>query len=447
MIAEKGSIQHVGDDLELEIIEELEPFLKPMRYKVAYGGRGSSKSWGIARMIIARCIKQHERVLCCREFQQSISQSVLQLLSDQIHYMGVEELFDIQTKAIYCKHNGSSIKFAGLAHNISSIKSMEGITIVWAEEAHNVTKLSWDTLIPTIRYPMSEIWVSFNPDDELDDTYMRFVEEPPHNAYVVKINYDQNPWFPEVLESERQDCLGRSEAEHKHIWLGFPREVIEGSYWATEISLAKAEGRITDVMFDPKLPVMCSFDLGMGNATVVWFFQETPGSIRVIDLEVFKRTKIADIVKSPASEVRECGARGLTDKPYRYSQYIFPHDIRVQEQGTGLSRKDMYENLGIPVTIAPGPAEMSRDDGIEAVSMMLPKMWFDKKKCAEGIKALRRYQTEYNPTKKVFSKAPLHDWTSDFADSMRMFAITPHEHEFNTWGESIDYSKSNVKVT
>jgi phage terminase large subunit len=386
---------------------------------------------------------KQERVLCCREFQQSISASVIQLLSDQISYMGLADMFDVQAKAIYCKHNGSSIKFAGLAHNISSIKSMEGITIAWVEEAHNVTKISWNTLIPTIRTPSSEIWVSFNPDDELDETYLRFVEETPTNAYVVKINYDQNPWFPPVLEEERLDCLAKSEAEHRHIWLGYPREVIEGAYWAKELGVAKEEGRITIVAHDPKIPVMTSFDLGMGNATVVWFFQETPGSIRVIDIEVYKRTKIADIIKSPLSEDVK---RGLLDKPYRYSQHIFPHDVRVQEQGTGLSRKEMYENLGIEVTVAPGPAEVSRDDGIEAVDMMLPKMWFDKGKCNEGIKALRRYQTEYNVAKKVFSKAPLHDWTSDYADSMRMFAITPHETQYNTWGSPIDYSNSNVRV-
>lgn len=437
------SVHRTGDALDIDIVEELEPFLAPMRYKVAFGGRGSSKSWGIARLIIARCLMKFERVLCCREFQMSISASVIQLLADQIRLMGLSEAFDVQTKAIYCKHNGSSIKFAGLAHNVDSIKSMEGLSLVWVEEAHNVSKVSWDTLIPTIRTPGSEIWVSFNPDDELDETYMRFIEEPPENAYVVKINYDQNPWFPEVLEEERLACLAKSEAAHRHIWLGFPLDVVEGAYWAKELAVAKSEGRITTVAHDPKIPVMTSFDLGMGNATVVWFFQETPGSIRVIDIEVFKRTKIADIIRSPASEDIK---RGLLDKPYRYSQHIFPHDVRVQEQGTGLSRKEMYEGLGIDVTVAPGPAEVSRDDGIEAVDMMLPRMWFDKKKCAEGIKALRRYQTEYNPTKKVFSKAPLHDWTSDFADSFRMFAITPHETQFNTWGESLDYSKSNVRV-
>lgn len=436
-IAEKASVNIEDDDLEIDMPAELIPFTKPMRYKVAYGGRGSGKSWGIARLIIARCIANPERVLCCREFQQSISASVIQLLADQIAYMGLSDLFLVEKAAIYCKHNGSTIRFAGLAHNIASIKSMEGITIVWVEEAHNVTKNSWDTLIPTIRTPNSEIWVSFNPDDELDDTYTRFIDDSPSNAYITKINYDKNTNFPEVLEDERLDCLAKSEAEHRHIWLGFPREVIEGAYWAEALATAKEEGRIGIVPHDPKLATMCSFDLGMGNSTIVWFFQETPAGIRVINVNEYKRTSLPDIVADIRNDEQ-------TTK-YALSQWIFPHDIRVQEMGTGKTRKQILEDIGVEVTIAPGPTEVSRDDGIEMVLNALPTMYFDKKNCAQGIKALKRYQTEFNPSKKVFSKNPLHDWCSDWADSMRMFCITDHQTEFNSWG-TIDYSKSNVRV-
>ena len=162
----------------VQITDKFLPFLEPYRYKVAYGGRGSSKSWSIATLLVIRAIQAPTRILCAREIQKSILDSCLQLLSDAIYRLGVESEFDIQATQILGK-NGSRFIFEGLRSNISKIKSMEGIDIVWCEEADQVTATSWNTLIPTIRKPGSEIWVSFNPADEMDDTYQRFVQNPP----------------------------------------------------------------------------------------------------------------------------------------------------------------------------------------------------------------------------------------------------------------------------
>ena len=149
---------------------KLKYLFEPHRYKVAYGGRGSGKSWSYARALLMMGTEKPLRVLCTREVQKSIKQSVHTLLKDQIQALGLGEFYEIVENAIRGK-NGTEFNFAGLATNtVESIKSFEGVDIVWCEEAQNISKRSWDILIPTIRKPDSEIWVTFNPYMDTDDT-------------------------------------------------------------------------------------------------------------------------------------------------------------------------------------------------------------------------------------------------------------------------------------
>lgn len=195
-----------NNSLDLKLAAPFEPLMNPCRYKVCYGGRGSGKSYSIAMLLVLAAYQHPLRILCAREIQKSITDSVHQLLADTIERLGLSSHFEIQKTQILGK-NGSRFLFEGLRSNISKVKSMEGIDRVWIEEAESVTNASWDTLIPTIRKDNSEIWVSFNPLDEMDATYQRFVVEPPPGSFVVKVNYDQNPWFPETLEAERLHLL------------------------------------------------------------------------------------------------------------------------------------------------------------------------------------------------------------------------------------------------
>ena len=178
---------------------KLDFLFEPHRYKVAYGGRGSGKSWSYARALLIKAANEAIRVLCAREIQKSIKQSVHTLLNDQIQALGLGAFYEVLEAEIRGL-NGSTFSFTGLATNtVESIKSFEGCDVVWVEEAQTVSKKSWDILIPTIRKPNSEIWVSFNPNIDTDDTYTRFVVNPPENAKVVKVNYTDNPWFQEGL--------------------------------------------------------------------------------------------------------------------------------------------------------------------------------------------------------------------------------------------------------
>lgn len=195
---------------------------KKYRYKVFYGGRGGAKSWSFADALITLAMQKKLRILCARELQRSIKDSVHKLLSDRIMARGLGKEFIITDTSIRCK-NGSEFFFAGLRHNITEIKSFEGIDIVWVEEAQRVSQDSWDVLLPTIRKEGSEIWISFNPGSPNDPTWTMFVENPRPGSLVVKVTYRDNPFFTSVLEAERLACLAVDPDKYAWIWEGEPR--------------------------------------------------------------------------------------------------------------------------------------------------------------------------------------------------------------------------------
>lgn len=196
---------------------------RPHRYKVMWGGRGGAKSWTVAQyLILIAYTNRDERIACFRELQSSIRDSVHQLLQDQIEALGLTPYFIIERDSIRCWLTGSSFMFKGLRHNYTEIKSTEGITRCWVEEAQMVSKQSWQILIPTIRQPGSEIIVTFNPLDEDGETFQRFVVNTPPDSWVAHINWDQNPWFPEVLELERMYMLKNDPEGYEHVWNGAP---------------------------------------------------------------------------------------------------------------------------------------------------------------------------------------------------------------------------------
>lgn len=198
------------------------PLKKSSRYKILSGGRGSGKSWAIARVFVEIARHGEYRFLCCREFQGSIADSVIQLISDTIDRHGYTNEFEVQKQYIRHLKTNSLFMFYGLKNNISKIKSLEGVSFVWCEEAEAITESSWDVLIPTIRKENSEIWISFNPKNVLDATYQRFVISPPTDCINIKANYCDNPHFPEVLRLEMEECKQRDYDLYRHVWLGEP---------------------------------------------------------------------------------------------------------------------------------------------------------------------------------------------------------------------------------
>jgi phage terminase large subunit len=206
-------------DIEAEVPEYTEGLLLPgYRYRVLYGGRGGGRSWTVARTLLSKGATQRLRILCTRELQVSIRDSVHQLLRDQITLMGLPG-FSVTEREI--RHvNGTLFIFLGLRYNVEQVKSLEGVDICWVEEAERVPKASWEVLIPTVRKAGSEIWVTFNPDLETDDTYQRFVLHPPPGAWVKRVSWKDNKWLPQELRKERNYLAKTDPDAEAHVWGG-----------------------------------------------------------------------------------------------------------------------------------------------------------------------------------------------------------------------------------
>ena len=207
---------------------------QPHRYKVLYGGRGSGKSFSVATALIFLSNAVKLRILCCREIQNSIRDSSYQILKDSAERLGITHNFTFKEAEIVNNLTGSRFIFSGLLRNENSIRSKEGIDIVWVEEASSVSKSSWDVLIPTIRKAGSEIWLTFNPLT-FDDPTNRFIDNPPPNAWVQKVNYTENPFFPDVLRQEMEYDKKNDYERYLHVWEGFPltisdAQIFRGKY-------------------------------------------------------------------------------------------------------------------------------------------------------------------------------------------------------------------------
>lgn len=381
---------------------------QPARYKVLYGGRGSAKSWSVARALVVKGVEKPLRILCAREFQNSIQDSVHALLSDQIRAMGLDAHYDIQRTRIVGS-NGTTFGFEGLRHNITSIKSYEGADIAWIEEAQTVSKESWDILVPTIRKPDSEIWITFNPELDTDETWKRFVLTPPTNAKVLKVNWDSNPWFPDVLKQEKDDLKARDPDAYLTVWEGHCRQVLEGAIYASEIREATAANRITSVPYDKSKPVDVYFDIGWADYTSAWFGQWVGQEFHLIDY-------MQGHLRPWSSYMADMQRRG-----YVYRTVWLPHDARAKELGTGKSIEDQTRAAGYRTMIAP---QLSVSDGINAARELFNRCWFDAERCADGLQCLRRYRWDKDEQRGGFKRAPLHDEWSHGADAFRYAAVS-----------------------
>lgn len=388
---------------------------EPYRYKVAYGGRGSGKSWGFARALLALAIKYKLRILCAREVQKSIKQSVHQLLSDQIQSMGFGEYYEIIENEIRCV-NGSQINFTGLANNtVESIKSFEGVDICWVEEAQTVSKKSWDILIPTIRKPDSEIWVTFNPDLDSDDTYKRFVINTPDNAKVVKVNWSDNPWFPNVLNAERLHSKATSD-DYENIWEGECKTAVDGAIYANEIRDAQENKRITTVPYDPDLKAHVVMDLGWNDSMSVIIVQKGVSDLRIIGyIEDDHRT-----LDSYSAQ--------LKDLQYNWGQMYLPHDGQTKDFKHGISAEDIMRKQGWDVRIVP---KLDVESGIKLARMNFHRCYFDKS-TERLIECLKHYRRAISASTNE-PGAPLHDEYSHGADAFRYLAVSADKMSNETW--------------
>lgn len=410
----------------------LELLFQPARYKVMYGGRGAGRSWGCARALLIRGAQATLRVLCARELQNSIEESVHKLLSDQIQLLGLDKpecgaaMYVVEKRSIY-NTLGTTFAFEGISRNVNKIRSIEGVDICWVEEANKVSKNSWNVLIPTIRKSASEIWITFNPELETDETYQRFVISPPSAAKVIKMNWRENPWFPDVLRDEMEDLKRRDFDDYLHVWEGHCKQVLEGAVYAKELRNAEADGRLTKVIYDKASPVHTFWDLGRADATAIWFIQFAGIETHVIDF--FKGY----------GEDLPYYLGELQGKRYLYGSHNLPHDAKAKRLGTKHTIEEQVREAypGI-VKIVP---KLSIADGINAGRMLMSKSWFDKDKCSDGINDLRHYRFEVGQDGQ-FSQNPLHDDASHAADAWRYAGVGlkngKNKKKFPDWKENLE---------
>jgi phage terminase large subunit len=411
----------VQPSAKIEFPEKLECLFRPGRYKVLYGGRGGAKSWGIARALLALGTSKRLRVLCAREIQKSITDSVHRLLADQVAAMGLGGFYEIQQSTIKSA-NGTLFFFAGLRHNINNIKSVEGADIVWVEEAQTVSKSSWDTLIPTIRKPGSQIVISFNPELDTDETYKRFVLTPPPDSEVVRIGWQDNPWFPEVLKQERETMKARDPDGYLTIWEGHCRQTLDGAIYAKEIRAATDGARITRVPYEPNKPVHTFWDLGRADKTSIWFAQIVGFEFRVIDFYENRGEVLPHYMKE------------LQGRPYVYGDHWLPHDANNELLASERTIAQQMRAAGFTVRITP---KTSVANGINAARTLFANVWFDAEKCADGLNALRRYRYDVDAESGQFSDKPLHDDASHAADAFRYLAVSLREKKASQMPKAI----------
>lgn len=286
--------------LDIRVPHKFLNLTKDARYYVFYGGRGSGKSHSVARYLIAKALTEPIRILCAREFQNSITDSVHALLADIIGQLGLAEFFAIKNNTIE-GISGSCFIFKGLAHNIEAIKSTEGVDIVWIEEAERVSQKSWDILIPTIRKPGSKIIITFNPAFESDPTYQRFILQPPPESLVTKVNYWDNPHFPEVLRREMEHAKAVDYDKYLHTWEGntltySDAQVFKGKYFVEAFEAREDDairlGADWGFAKDPSTLIRCfvregdlyieheAYGHGVELTDLASFFRKVPGAER-----------------------------------------------------------------------------------------------------------------------------------------------------------------------
>ena len=416
---------------------ELPPKLVPIfegeaRIRAAYGGRGSGKTRSFALMSAVfgyRWGKSGVRgtILCGREFMNSLNESSMAEVKTAILSVPwLADYYDIGERYIRSKDGNITYTFAGLRRSLDSIKSQSRILIAFVDEAESVSGRAWDLLLPTVREENkligfnSEIWITWNPESKYSATHERFRATFPNNCKIASLNYEDNPWFPEVLDEQRIEDKEKRPDMYEHIWEGGFLVYTEGSYYSSEMRRAKDEDRITKVRYDRAKGVVTSWDLGIGDSTSIVFSQFIGTEIHIID---YYEASGAGL---------EHYAKVLQDKGYVYDQHVFPHDVRVRELGTGKSRIETLESLGIrDIEIAPS---LLIDDGIQKVREMLDKCFFDETKCEKLIDALLNYSRDWDDNGKTWRMRPRHDWSSHAADSMRYLAIgyTPYNESWDT---------------
>lgn len=394
----------------LNVPRKLAPLTQKKRYKGAYGGRGGAKSHFFAGLMVMMCYTSHKRCVCIREVQNTIKDSVKQLLEDKIKEMDLERHFRIIENEIRGPH-GSLIIFKGMqSYNASNIKSLEAYDIAWVEEAQTLSQYSLDLLRPTIRKEGSEIWFSWNPRYKTDPVDKFFRSNPPPDAVSVLINFQDNPWFPEVLKKEMEHDFKVDPDKAEHIWNG-AYGAAQGAILSRWVNHAERDGRITnEVVFDRYgAPIEISSDIGFRDTASWWFWQRRQNGFAVLDYDGDSGLDAEDWIERLQKRLMSRGILNI-------GKIWLPHDARAK---TFQSKETTVERFlkafgSDKVAVVPQSKKL---DQISAARAVIQRCEFHKDRCEAGLDGLRAWEYEWNDDLNVFSREPLHNWASHPSDA------------------------------
>lgn len=395
---------------------ELPPKLIPVfegeaRVRGAFGGRGSGKTRGFAKMTAIKAYiwanaGREGIILCGRQFMNSLDDSSLEEIKAAIRSEPwLADFFEIGEKFIRTKCGRISYKFTGLDRNIDSIKSKARILLAWIDEAEPVTEQAWQKLIPTIREEGSELWVTWNPESKRAPVHKRFRETKADDVKIVELNYRDNPWFPKVLERERLEDQRERPDSYAHIWEGEFATVVTGAYYAALIEQAKADGRVANLAADPLMTIRLVCDIGgtgaRADAFAIWAVQFIGREIRWLDYY--------EAVGQPlAAHVNWMRSRGYTPET---AQIWLPHDGATHDKVYSVSPESALRDAGYSVTVVPNQGRGAANARIEVMRRLFPRMWFDAKRCEAGLDALAAYHEKRDEARGI-GLGPEHDWSS-----------------------------------
>lgn len=410
------------------------------RYRGAYGGRGSGKTRSFATMAAvhgARCAQAGRSgiILCCREFMNSLDESSFAEVKAAIE---ADEFlmswYDIGLKYIRTKCGTVEFAFAGLRHNLDSIKSKARILLCWLDEADPISELAYRKLIPTVREHESEIWVTWNPERKKSATHERFRVNPPDGAKIVELNYRDNPMFPAVLEQERLEDFTKRPDHYNHVWEGDFVTVVEGAYYAAPLSTATKEGRVGRVAADPLMTTRAVWDIGgtgaKADACSIWIVQYVGREIRFLDYYEAQGQPLATHIN------------WLRENGYGKALCVLPHDGSTNDRVYDVSYESALQDAGFEVEVVKNQGKGAAMMRVEAARRLFPSMWFDKDKCSAGLDAIGWYHEKRDDERNI-GLGPNHDWSSHGADAFGLVAVA---YELPKASSKDEYKFTPMKV-
>ena len=403
----------------MELHRKLAFLLEMHSYKIAYGGRASLKSTSFASSLLTLGINQSLRILCLREVQKSLADSVHLLLQDQIKKLGYGSLYNVTENSIK-GHLGTMFRFTGLSDQTAeSMKSFEGFDVFWFEEAQAITRRSFQIALPTLfRTAGAEAWVSFNPDMDTDEVWERFVVNTPPGAIVQEMNWRDAAsvgWMSAENERLRQYDLKHSKDDYDNIWEGKPRAVVAGAIYAREVVEMMTEKRFRPIPYDPRLPVHRIWDLGWNDLmTVIMVQKPHPSTLNVINYVEDSHITYASLLSV------------MDNLGYAWGTDWMPHDAEQHDPKSGTNARKLLTAHGRKVQIIPKSDPEAR---IRAARMMWPRVYIDNSKrdtptdrpdrllgAAHLVERLKRYKRTI-PRSTMEPAAPAHDIASHGADA------------------------------